>query len=73
MYKKQLRHTRPFKKEMGNKGYACRAAIELRRYTKAPKEGLEAVSNPGVGVTLVMLVRRIEGCGERKDTKGRVI
>ena len=35
--------------------YACRAAIEFPRYTKAPKEGLPLVSNLGVGVTLVML------------------
>ena len=73
MYKKQLRYTRAVRKDMVNRCYACRAAIELRRYTKAPKEGLQVISNPGVGVTLVMLVRRIEGCGERKDKKLRVI
>ena len=65
MYKKQSRQTGPLRKDMAKRCYACRAAIELRRYTKAPKEGLEVVSNPGVRVTLVMLVRRIEGCGER--------
>lgn len=65
MYKKQLRHTRPFRKDRVNNCYACRAAIELWGYTKAPKEGLQIV-NLGVGVTLVMLVRGIEGCGERK-------